>query len=348
MYSMETSVYNDDITLDKYLTKRLDEGVSYIEIAAEIGNLLLERNENLLLKLQTYEDKLLDKDMKITMLTKQSVSLQQINEMQWRDCDQLENNCRSLQEINEELNVENKNKNKDIVNLKNNIRNLEMLSENYKAKISILHEKLRKSEIKVVYEEKVVEVVRPCNINLDDYVRSEVVDEYKNIIEHLETDLKNILIKYKALEDQLSAMELSNVSAMSKTSICNCKEHLTMLDYIEEDDSVLESVDCFFNGVDYMSTPPKKQLILYGDEERKTTCEKAVQTDSILKETARRENLANLCTKHKFLRVLRAFLRQVNPVIRPTQIVMTLLPITNCIARNIKAVLYPTKNVKKK
>ncbi|XP_017774882.1 PREDICTED: cerebellar degeneration-related protein 2-like [Nicrophorus vespilloides] len=105
------------------------QGTQDLQLAAELGKTLLERNKELESSLKQHQNVIEDQTQEIEYLTKQTVALREVNDSRLRIYEQLEVSIQDLERANHRLAVENSNDKKHIKSLTATIESLEAKCE---------------------------------------------------------------------------------------------------------------------------------------------------------------------------------------------------------------------------
>lgn len=105
------------------------QGPQDLQLAAELGKTLLERNKELESALKQHQNVIDDQTQEIEYLQKQTAALREVNDSRLRIYEQLEVGIQDLERANHRLIVENTNDKKHIKSLLHNIENLEARCE---------------------------------------------------------------------------------------------------------------------------------------------------------------------------------------------------------------------------
>ncbi|PSN37411.1 hypothetical protein C0J52_21228 [Blattella germanica] len=100
-----------------------------LQLAAELGKTLLERNKELETTLKQYQVAIEDKYQEIEYLTKQTAALREVNDSRFKIYEQLEISIQDLERANQRLSLENSSDKKHIKNLCMTIDSLESKCE---------------------------------------------------------------------------------------------------------------------------------------------------------------------------------------------------------------------------
>lgn len=109
-----------------------------LQLAAELGKTLLERNKDLEITLKHHQNIIEDNNQEIEYLTKQTIALKEVNDSRLRIYEQLEVNIQDLERANHRLAVENSVDKKLIKNLTSNVETLEARCEELQSGIEDL------------------------------------------------------------------------------------------------------------------------------------------------------------------------------------------------------------------
>ncbi|KRT85231.1 hypothetical protein AMK59_2071, partial [Oryctes borbonicus] len=109
-----------------------------LQLAAELGKTLLERNKELENSLKQQQNIIEDQTQEIEYLTKQTVALREVNDSRLRIYEQLEVNIQDLERANHRLAVDNSADKKHIKSLTANIEALELKCEQLQSSIDDL------------------------------------------------------------------------------------------------------------------------------------------------------------------------------------------------------------------
>ncbi|KAI4461198.1 centrocortin family member [Holotrichia oblita] len=110
----------------------------HLQLAAELGKTLLERNKELENSLKQQQNIIEDQTQEIEYLTKQTVALREVNDSRLRIYEQLEVNIQDLERANHRLAVDNSADKKHIKSLTANIEALELKCEHLQSSIDDL------------------------------------------------------------------------------------------------------------------------------------------------------------------------------------------------------------------
>ncbi|XP_030033204.2 cerebellar degeneration-related protein 2-like isoform X2 [Manduca sexta] len=142
-----------------------------LQLAAELGKTLLERNKELETALRQHQNIIEDQTQEIEYLTKQTVALREVNDSRLRIYEQLEVSIQELERANHRLAVDHAGDKKHIKTLCSNIETLEGKCEELQKTVDDLNAQLeiyrRRAERKTESEkpkekEKVVEPILNC------------------------------------------------------------------------------------------------------------------------------------------------------------------------------------------
>lgn len=100
-----------------------------LQLAAELGKTLLERNKELETSLRQHQNVIEDQTQEIEYLTKQTAALREVNDSRLRIYEQLEVSIQELERANQRLAIESTNDKKHIKNLTGQIDTLEVRCE---------------------------------------------------------------------------------------------------------------------------------------------------------------------------------------------------------------------------
>ncbi|KAK5645572.1 hypothetical protein RI129_006872 [Pyrocoelia pectoralis] len=100
-----------------------------LQLAAELGKTLLERNKELETSLKQHQNVIEDQTQEIEYLTKQTVALREVNDSRLRIYEQLEVSIQDLERANHRLALENSSDKKQLKNLTANTETLEIKCE---------------------------------------------------------------------------------------------------------------------------------------------------------------------------------------------------------------------------
>ncbi|XP_038215564.1 cerebellar degeneration-related protein 2-like isoform X1 [Zerene cesonia] len=128
------------------------QGTEDLQLAAELGKTLLERNKELETALRQHQNVIEDQTQEIEYLTKQTVALREVNDSRLRIYEQLEVSIQDLERANHRLAVDHAADKKHIKTLCGNIENLESKCEELQKTVDDLNGQLelfrRRSERK--------------------------------------------------------------------------------------------------------------------------------------------------------------------------------------------------------
>ncbi|XP_068897982.1 cerebellar degeneration-related protein 2-like isoform X4 [Tenebrio molitor] len=119
---------------DDYTRNMLDD----LQLAAELGKTLLERNKELEIALKQHQNVIEDQAQEIEYLTKQTVALREVSDSRLRIYEQLEVSIQDLERANHRLVLENSAGKKHIKTLTTNIEGLEARCEDLQTTIDDL------------------------------------------------------------------------------------------------------------------------------------------------------------------------------------------------------------------
>ncbi|KAG5899133.1 hypothetical protein JTB14_021630 [Gonioctena quinquepunctata] len=114
------------------------EGNQDLQLAAELGKTLLERNKELETALKQHQNIIEDQTQEIEYLTKQTVALREVNDSRLRIYEQLEVSIQDLERANHRLVLENSAEKKHIKSLNATVESLEAKCEELQATIDDL------------------------------------------------------------------------------------------------------------------------------------------------------------------------------------------------------------------
>uniref|UniRef100_A0A1Y1NAH4 HAP1 N-terminal domain-containing protein n=1 Tax=Photinus pyralis TaxID=7054 RepID=A0A1Y1NAH4_PHOPY len=123
-----------DYVQDDYTRNMLDD----LQLAAELGKTLLERNKELETSLKQHQNVIEDQTQEIEYLTKQTVALREVNDSRLRIYEQLEVSIQDLERANHRLALENSSDKKQLKNLTANLEALEIKCEELQGTIDHL------------------------------------------------------------------------------------------------------------------------------------------------------------------------------------------------------------------
>ncbi|CAH1112822.1 unnamed protein product [Psylliodes chrysocephalus] len=174
------------------------EGNQDLQLAAELGKTLLERNKELETTLKQHQNVIDDQAQEIEYLTKQTVALREVNDSRFRIYEQLEVSIHDLERANHRLVLENAAEKKIIKNLNVTIDGLETKVEELQSTIDDLTMQLdllkRKSQ-------RTFEVSTPSN-----YKELVVSPDSSAIIDE-ECNVKRIELQYPSSTEPKSSSE---------------------------------------------------------------------------------------------------------------------------------------------
>lgn len=138
------------------------QGTEDLQLAAELGKTLLERNKELETAVRQHQNVIEDQTQEIEYLTKQTAALREVNDSRLRIYEQLEVSIQDLERTNHRLAVDNAADKKHIKSLCTNIENLEAKCEELQKIVDDLNAQLeilrRRAERKVEISQKPKEI----------------------------------------------------------------------------------------------------------------------------------------------------------------------------------------------
>ncbi|GJQ71650.1 hypothetical protein Trydic_g11347 [Trypoxylus dichotomus] len=156
------------------------QGNQDLQLAAELGKTLLERNKELENSLKQQQNVIEDQTQEIEYLTKQTVALREVNDSRLRIYEQLEVNIQDLERANHRLAVDNSADKKHIKSLTANIEALELKCEQLQTSIDDLTLQLE------VARRKSQRVSTPIRESFTGYTRSKRGDKLSHHLDDLD------------------------------------------------------------------------------------------------------------------------------------------------------------------
>nr|XP_026494924.1 cerebellar degeneration-related protein 2 isoform X2 [Vanessa tameamea] len=162
----DKTTFHDDFGDDDFNSRRcmLDD----LQLAAELGKTLLERNKELETALRQHQNVIEDQTQEIEYLTKQTVALREVNDSRLRIYEQLEVSIQDLERANHRLAVDHSADKKHIKTLCSNIEGLENKCEELQKTVDDLNAQLeivrRRSERKPENEKPKEKEQKPAEL----------------------------------------------------------------------------------------------------------------------------------------------------------------------------------------
>ncbi|XP_047528340.1 cerebellar degeneration-related protein 2 isoform X2 [Vanessa atalanta] len=162
----DKTTFHDDFGDDDFNSRRcmLDD----LQLAAELGKTLLERNKELETALRQHQNVIEDQTQEIEYLTKQTVALREVNDSRLRIYEQLEVSIQDLERANHRLAVDHSADKKHIKTLCSNIEGLENKCEELQKNVDDLNAQLeivrRRSERKPENEKPKEKEQKPAEL----------------------------------------------------------------------------------------------------------------------------------------------------------------------------------------
>ncbi|CAG2056609.1 unnamed protein product [Timema podura] len=190
-----------------------------MQLAAELGKTLLERNKELEASLKSHQNIIDDQAQEIEYLTKQTAALREVNDSRLRIYEQLEVSIQDLERANQRLALENSTDKKHIKNLCVNIDTLESKCEELQGNVQDLSSQLGvkdkrsnlpKSPITPTVQQK--NGSSPREVSTIGAVQDEEVKSLLVQLQDLRAQRSREQSKVAALEDQLTATIQENTS----------------------------------------------------------------------------------------------------------------------------------------
>ncbi|VVC41524.1 Hypothetical protein CINCED_3A021535 [Cinara cedri] len=184
-----------------------------LQLAAELGKTLLERNKELEINLRQQQNVVEDRNQEIEYLTKQTTALREVNDSRLRIYEQLEISIQDLERNNQRLVQENINDKKHIKSLYETIESLENRCEDLQHLVDDIGH-LKKDD-SVVSENN----VSGC--------ATEDQDEYAKLVsqlEHAKTQRAKEQRKVSELEQNVSLLIQENTNLEEKVSVMQQKD----------------------------------------------------------------------------------------------------------------------------
>ncbi|XP_045445594.1 cerebellar degeneration-related protein 2-like isoform X2 [Melitaea cinxia] len=164
----DKSAFHDDFGDDDFNSRRcmLDD----LQLAAELGKTLLERNKELETALRQHQNVIEDQAQEIEYLTKQTVALREVNDSRLRIYEQLEVSIQDLERANHRLAVDHSADKKHIKTLCSNIEGLENKCEELQKTVDNLNAQLeivrRRAERKPENEKPKEKEQKPAEVTI--------------------------------------------------------------------------------------------------------------------------------------------------------------------------------------
>ncbi|XP_077283761.1 cerebellar degeneration-related protein 2-like isoform X3 [Arctopsyche grandis] len=238
---------------------------SDLQLAAELGKTLLERNKELEISLKQHQNIIEDQAQEIEYLTKQTVALREVNDSRLKIYEQLEISVQDLERANHRLALEHTSDKKHIKSLTGTIESLESKCEDlqknadeltrqldvYKRRAerqNELQEKLQKSEASVQSEtitkgqpDSLPTILKPREIyqEVESACEEELLKVHKELSDSRLMQIKEQR-KIAELEEQLAAMVQENNKLQDKLKDWNQNDDV--MKSMHEEFSILEEV----------------------------------------------------------------------------------------------------------
>lgn len=256
-----------------------------LQLAAEIGQLLLERNQVLESTLEKNQQLIFEQQAEINKLVKASQHLQDINDSSQKTSEQLEQSLLECERYNQQL-LKLRTVDQDkLKELKERKEFLEHRCETLEESYEFIEDKLMKTQEKVILCDSAP--LNTVSISSDSAMESELVNEsprfdenrlskrleylstdltdtkcemamYHSRMERLESQLSMLLQKNMELEDIL-ASKRSTLKSPTSTSGCSSDPYKNSTSLAEEIEAakMSQSMELFADGLLTTSTPPK-------------------------------------------------------------------------------------------
>nr|CAD7423909.1 unnamed protein product [Timema monikensis] len=182
-----------------------------LQLAAELGKTLLERNKELEATLKSHQNIIDDQAQEIEYLTKQTAALREVNDSRLRIYEQLEVSIQDLERANQRLALENSTDKKHIKNLCVNIDTLESKCEELQGIVQDLSSQLGvKDKRSNLPKSPITPTAQkngssPQEVNTIGTVQEEEVKSLLVQLQDLRAQRSREQSKVTALEDQLTA-----------------------------------------------------------------------------------------------------------------------------------------------
>ncbi|KAF5292600.1 hypothetical protein FQA39_LY13933 [Lamprigera yunnana] len=154
-----------DYVQDDYTRNMLDD----LQLAAELGKTLLERNKELETSLKQHQNVIEDQTQEIEYLTKQTVALREVNDSRLRIYEQLEVSIQDLERANHRLVLETTSDKKHLKNLTSTIESLELKLEELQGTIDDLNLQLNSLKRKQLKTPEPVIITKVVNLRHVEY-----------------------------------------------------------------------------------------------------------------------------------------------------------------------------------
>ncbi|XP_047117470.1 cerebellar degeneration-related protein 2 isoform X1 [Schistocerca piceifrons] len=239
-----------------------DESLKDLQLAAELGKTLLERNKELETSLKQYQGVIEDQAQEIEYLTKQTAALREVNDSRLRIYEQLEVSIQDLERTNQKLAADNTNDKRHIKSLCAQIEALDAKCEELQRTLDEVTAQRKRQEQLLQQNEKPIETlasgctaVKPTDVanstsptskhspggetKTKDASTEEVV-QLLSQLQDLRTAKVKEQVRAKELEEQLAVVLQENVHLQEQLETLQMKEK--DLKSIQEEISTLEEV----------------------------------------------------------------------------------------------------------
>lgn len=275
-----------------------------LQLAAELGKTLLERNKELETSLRQHQNVIEDQTQEIEYLTKQTAALREVNDSRLRIYEQLEVSIQDLERANQRLTLDNSSDKKHIKNLCSQIESLEARCEELQKSLdemTVTQEAARRRKRKSVCTPDEHETPRNHNsednsdklsiskLPLQQVNSSSDDEEVTQLLQQLQevrSQRAKEQRKIQDLEEQMSTLVQENASL---------EEQLTLLQQKEED---MKSLQEELTTLEEIRQGHLCRRCLRGADERSLTAEEEDDDlsviDSLVNETHRNSVLMQL------------------------------------------------------
>lgn len=230
--------------------------VSDLQLAAELGKTLLERNRELESQLRQHQNVVEDQAQEIEYLRKQTAALREVNDSRLRIYEQLEISIAELESNNLRLNTQATNDKKHISNLENQIEKLEARSEELLRKVED-HERARndQKETATPGKREAAEMAtlkeQFSELRTQNSRQASKLQEFQSTIDTVTQEnlrLEETLLSMQRLQDEMSVMD-----QVRQGEICSrCLRAADDVTSLGDDDDV-SIVDSLINDDSYQS-----------------------------------------------------------------------------------------------
>ncbi|XP_026757609.2 cerebellar degeneration-related protein 2-like isoform X1 [Galleria mellonella] len=200
------------------------QGTEDLQLAAELGKTLLERNKELETALRQHQNVIEDQTQEIEYLTKQTVALREVNDSRLRIYEQLEVSIQDLERANHRLAVDHAADKKHIKSLCANIETLESKCEDLQKIIDDLNVQLEIARRRA--ERKTESYEKPK----DSEQKREPVTPNSKKVEVTSTPLKTITPLPELTKEDEDLLRLSDELRESKVSFAQEQRRVTELE----------------------------------------------------------------------------------------------------------------------